>query len=174
MRSVNKVILVGNLTRDPELKTTQGGQAICTFGLATNRQWKDADGSQHDMAEFHEITAWSKRAEICHQILKKGNLTYIEGYIKTRNWMDEETQKKRYRTEVVIDDMIKLEKRSDGESGSKPTASATAPIPAVTTTPNDSEGEAATEAFGAGDEIKPVEEEEKVEKAAEEENKANF
>ncbi|MFH1546671.1 MAG: single-stranded DNA-binding protein [Patescibacteria group bacterium] len=111
MRSVNKVILVGNLTRDPELKSTTGGQAICTFGIATNRQWKDQNGEQRDLAEFHEVTAWSRRAEVCHQILKKGNLIYVEGYLKTRNWLDEETQKKRYRTEVVVDDVIKLEKR---------------------------------------------------------------
>jgi len=114
MRSVNKVILVGNLTRDPELKSTTGGQSICTFGIATNRTWKNQDGEQHDLAEFHEITAWGRRAEICHQILKKGNLTYIEGYLKTHNWLDEETQKKRYRTEIVVDDIIKLEKRDNG------------------------------------------------------------
>lgn len=115
MRSVNKVILVGNLTRDPELKQTQNGQAICTFGMATNRDWKDQGGEQHSLAEFHEITAWARRAEICHQILKKGNLVYIEGYLKTRNWIEEDTGKKRFRTEVVVDDVIKLEKRSSSE-----------------------------------------------------------
>ncbi|MFH0776812.1 MAG: single-stranded DNA-binding protein [Patescibacteria group bacterium] len=135
MRSVNKVILVGNLTRDPELKATTGGQAICTFGLATNRQWKDQNGEQKDLVEFHEITAWARRAEICHQILKKGNLVYIEGYLKTRSWLDEETQKKRYRTEIVVDDIIKLEKRS-GE------AIAEASSPA-----NENDGASATAAF---------------------------
>jgi single-strand DNA-binding protein len=161
MRSVNKVILVGNLTRDPELKSTQGGQAICTFGLATNRQWKDQDGKQHDLAEFHEITAWSRRAEICHQILKKGNLAYIEGYIKTRNWLDEETQKKRYRTEVVIDDVIKLEKRSDGDFP--------APTPAPAVVKNETEGEDAATAFGGTEEEAPTTTEEKPE-----ETKENF
>lgn len=151
MRSVNKVILVGNLTRDPELKTTQGGQSICTFGMATNRQWKDAEGKPRDLAEFHEITAWGGRGEICHQILKKGNLVYIEGYIKTRNWLDEETQKKRYRTEVVVDDVIKLEKRPQGEI---------APSHKPTVEVNAAEGAAATEAFGAEEEEKKPEEKE--------------
>ncbi len=130
MRSVNKVILVGNLTRDPELKSTTGGQAICTFGIATNRQWKDQNGEQRDLAEFHEITAWSRRAEVCHQILKKGNLVYIEGYLKTRNWLDEETQKKRYRTEIVVDDIIKLEKRPADAAATKfaPIAKSETPI----------------------------------------------
>ena len=137
MRSVNKVILVGNLTRDPELKSTTNGQSICTFGLATNRVWKDQNGEQKDLVEFHEVTAWARRAEICHQILKKGNLAYIEGYLKTRNWVDEETQKKRYRTEVVVDDVIKLEKRANGDDASEPVAA------------NEDDGAAAEAAFGA-------------------------
>ncbi|MBU1089930.1 single-stranded DNA-binding protein [Patescibacteria group bacterium] len=151
MRSVNKVILVGNLTRDPELKSTTGGQAICTFGIATNRQWKDQNGEQRDLAEFHEITAWSRRAEVCHQILKKGNLIYIEGYLKTRSWLDEETQKKRYRTEVVVDDVIKLEKRPLNATAAEfaPTAeNETEGENTPLIVPNETEGEAATEAFG--------------------------
>ncbi|MFH0834195.1 MAG: single-stranded DNA-binding protein [Patescibacteria group bacterium] len=145
MRSVNKVILVGNLTRDPELKATTGGQSICTFGLATNRVWKDQNGEQKDLVEFHEVTAWARRAEICHQILKKGNLVYVEGYLKTRSWLDEETQKKRYRTEIVVDDVIKLEKRS-GESSEIPAS------PAEPAEVNANEGEAANAAFAGNDE----------------------
>ncbi len=160
MRSVNKVILVGNLTRDPELKSTTGGQAICTFGIATNRQWKDQNGEQRDLAEFHEITAWSRRAEVCHQILKKGNLVYIEGYLKTRNWLDEETQKKRYRTEVVVDDVIKLEKRPADTTTSEfvPTAKKETASKTPPTVPNETEGEAAANAFG--EEKKPAEKKE--------------
>lgn len=116
MRSVNKVIIVGNLTRDPELKQTQGGQAIVTFGVATNREWTTKEGDRSSNAEFHEVVGWGRRAEICHQILKKGNLVYIEGYLKTRSW-DGEDGKKRYRTEIVIEDIIKLEKRQPGEEG---------------------------------------------------------
>lgn len=118
MRSVNKVIIVGNLTRDPELKQTQNNQSICTFGVATNREWRDQGGEHHNVAEFHEVAAWARRAEICHQILKKGNLVYVEGYLKTRSWEGEDG-KKRFRTEIVVDDIIKLEKRPAGSKDSE-------------------------------------------------------
>jgi len=114
MRSVNKVILVGNLTRDPELKSTASGQSIATFGLATNRQWTTSGGDKKDSAEFHECVAWAKLAEICSQYLKKGMLVYVEGYLKTRSW-DMEDGTRRFRTEVVLQDMIMLEKRGAGE-----------------------------------------------------------
>lgn len=112
MRSVNKVILVGNLTRDPELKTTATGQSIATFGLATNRQWMTSGSEKRSSAEFHECVAWARLAEICKQYLKKGMLVYVEGYLKTRSW-DMEDGTKRFRTEVVLQDMIMLEKRGD-------------------------------------------------------------
>ena len=116
MRSVNKVILIGNLTRDPELKDTQGGQPIVTFGIATNREWVVGDGERKQSTEFHEIVAWAKLAEICGKFLKKGKLVYLEGYLKTRSWETENGDKK-YRTEVVLHDMIMLEKKShdDGD-----------------------------------------------------------
>src|SRR3989338_2262874 len=100
MRSVNKVILVGNLTRDPELRQTTNGQTIVTFGLATNREWMTKDGRRMDSAEFHEIAAWAKLGEICNQYLKKGKLVYIEGYIKTRSKELPDGTKK-FRTEIV-------------------------------------------------------------------------
>ncbi len=114
MRSINKVILIGNLTRDAELKITEGGQKMATFGLATNRGWVTKDGEKHDSAEFHECVAWGKLAEICDKYLKKGKLIYIEGYLKTRSW-DNEDGTKRYKTEIVVQDMIMLDKRSDFE-----------------------------------------------------------
>lgn len=114
MRSVNKVILIGNLTRDPELKTTTSGQSIVTFGLATNRQWTTSGGDKRNSAEFHECVAWAKLAEICNDYLKKGMLVYVEGYLKTRSW-DMEDGTRRFRTEVVLHDMIILEKRKDGD-----------------------------------------------------------
>ncbi|MBU0981487.1 single-stranded DNA-binding protein [Patescibacteria group bacterium] len=114
MRSVNKVILVGNLTRDPELKSTTSGQSIVTFGLATNRQWVTSNGERKDSAEFHECVAWARLAEICQKYLKKGMLVYVEGYLKTRSW-DMEDGTRRFRTEVVLQDMIMLEKRGEGE-----------------------------------------------------------
>jgi len=115
MRSVNKVILIGNLTRDPELKQTQNGQSIVTFGIATNREWVTQGGEKKKSTEFHEISAWAKLAEICSKYLKKGKLVYLEGYLKTRSWEDE-TGGKRFRTEIVLHDMIMLEKRKESEA----------------------------------------------------------
>ena len=110
MRSVNKVILVGNLTRDPELKQTTGGQSIVTFGLATNREWVTNDKEKKSLAEYHNIAAWGTLAEICGQYLKKGKLVYIEGYLKTRSW-DNPEGVKIFRTEIVATDMIMLDKK---------------------------------------------------------------
>lgn len=112
MRSVNKVILIGNLTRDPETRQTPSGQQVCTFGIATNRQWMAKDGSKHSSAEFHELVAWARLADICGKYLKKGKLIYVEGYLKTRTW-DTPEGIRRHKTEVIVQDMIMLEKRSD-------------------------------------------------------------
>ncbi|EKD63351.1 MAG: hypothetical protein ACD_51C00283G0004 [uncultured bacterium] len=115
MRSVNKVILIGNVTRDPQVRQTENGQAVCTFGLATNRRWITSSNEQHSMAEFHELVAWSRLAEICEKYVRKGKLLYIEGYLKTRNWTTPEGVKK-FKTEIIVQDLIMLEKRmKDGE-----------------------------------------------------------
>jgi len=114
MRSVNKVILIGNITRDPELKKTATGQSIVTFGLATNREWVTAKGEKHTLAEYHNLVAWGKLAEICQQYLKKGKLIYTEGYLKTRSW-DSPEGAKIFKTEIVVYDMIMLEKRPKEE-----------------------------------------------------------
>ena len=116
MRSINKVILVGNLTRDPELKQTTGGQPITSFGLATNREWVTRDGQKHTSSEFHELVAWGKLAEICSQYLRKSKLIYVEGYLKTRSW-DLPDGTKKFRTEVVVNDMIMLDKRPREDGG---------------------------------------------------------
>lgn len=112
MRSVNKVILVGNLTRDPETKETASGQRVTMFGIATNREWASRDGQKHSLAEFTNVAVWGNLADICHKYLKKGKLVYIEGYLKTRSW-DNEQGVRMYRTEVVATDMIMLDKRQD-------------------------------------------------------------
>lgn len=114
MRSINKVILIGNLTRDPEMRETPNGQTVTTFGIATNREWITKEGSKKNSAEFHECVAWAHLAEICNNYLKKGRLVYIEGYLKTRSWDTPEGVKK-FKTEVVIQDMIMLEKRPNDE-----------------------------------------------------------
>jgi len=114
MRSVNKVILIGNLTRDPEMRQTANGQTVTTFCIATNREWITKDNSKHNLAEYHDIVAWARLAEICSRYLKKGKLVYVEGYLKTRSWDTPEGVRK-FRTEVVAQDMIILEKRPKGE-----------------------------------------------------------
>lgn len=127
MRSVNKVILVGNLTRDPEKKETASGQSIVTFGLATNREWVTRSGEKHSLAEYTNIAVWGNLADICHQYLRKGRLVYIEGYLKTRSW-DTPEGVKMHRTEVVATDMIMLQKREDaGDPMDTPANSAPAP-----------------------------------------------
>ena len=111
-RSLNKVQLIGNLTRDPELRYTPQGTAVCTFGLATNRQWTTESGEKKDEADFHRLVAWNKLAEICAQLLKKGRKVYVEGRLQTRNWQAQDGAQ-RSTTEIVISDMIILDKRED-------------------------------------------------------------
>jgi len=110
MRSVNKVILIGNLTRDPELRQTPSGQAVCTFSIATNREWITKDGGKHSLTEYHDLVAWAKLAEICSTHLRKSKLIYVEGYLKTRSWESPEGHKK-FKTEIVIQDLIILDRR---------------------------------------------------------------
>jgi len=110
---LNKATLIGNLTRDPESKTTPNGQNVCSFGIATNLVWKDASGEKQTRAEFHNIVAWRKLAEICGQYLKKGSKVYVEGRLQTQSWEGEDGVK-RYRTEIVLDNMIMLGSKGDG------------------------------------------------------------
>jgi single-strand DNA-binding protein len=95
------------------MKQTQNGQAVVTFGIATNRDWMTSTSERKKSTEFHEVVAWARLAELCHQYLRKGKLVYLEGYLKTRSWDAEDG--KRFRTEIVLQDMIMLEKRSSSE-----------------------------------------------------------
>jgi len=114
-RSLNKVQLIGNLTRDPELRYTPQGTAVCTFGLATNRSWVTESGEKKEEAEFHRIVAWNKLAELCAQLLFKGRKVYVEGRLQTRQWTASDGTQ-RQTTEVVINDMMILDsKRAPGE-----------------------------------------------------------
>lgn len=114
MRSINKVILIGNLTRDPEMRRTPNEQYVATFGMATNREWMTKDGRKQASSEFHDIVCWGRLAEIANQFLKKGKAVYIEGYLKTRSW-DDATGIKKFRTEIVAQDLIMLDKRTATE-----------------------------------------------------------
>jgi single-strand DNA-binding protein len=127
--SVNKVILVGRLGKDPEVKYTQGGTPVARFSLATDETWKDQGGEKQQRTEWHNIVAWSKLAEICGQYLTKGRLIYLEGRLQTRTWEDKDGNK-RSTTEVRADNMVMLsgkfeETRSErGAAAAAPTASA--------------------------------------------------
>jgi single-strand DNA-binding protein len=114
-KSLNKAMLIGNLTRDPEMRYTPQGTAVCTFGVATNSSWTSTTGEKKENVEFHNIVAWNKLAEICAQLLKKGRKVYVEGRLATRSWQGTDgTQKQR--TEVVINDMVILDKKEAGDS----------------------------------------------------------
>ena len=114
-RSLNKVTLIGNLTRDPEMKYTPQGTAVCTFGLATNRSWQTDSGEKKEDVEFHRIVAWNKLAEICAQLLTKGRKAYIEGRLQTRDWTGDDNVKHNV-TEVVASEMILLDSKGSTES----------------------------------------------------------
>ena len=119
-KDLNKVMLIGRLGQDPELKFTQSGIAVAKFSLATSQTWKDQDGNNQEKTEWHNIVVWRKLAEICAEYLKKGSKIYAEGALSTSNWEDE-NKKKHYRTEVVLSDMIMLDTKgsSGGESNTK-------------------------------------------------------
>lgn len=115
-RSLNKVTLIGNLTRDPELRYTPTGAAVCTIGLATNRSWTTDSGEKKEETEFHRVVAWNKLAELCSQLLSKGRKIYVEGRLRTTSWNAQDGSQ-RSTTEIVIEDMIILDsKRPVGEA----------------------------------------------------------
>lgn len=145
----NKALVLGNVTRDPELRTTPSGQNVCSFGVATNRFYKDQSGARQQAAEFHNIVAWGRLAEICHQYLKKGSLVFIEGRIQTRSWQDQNSGQKRYRTEIFAETMQLGPRTVSGAPGGGATEEAGQPPPpeAVETVPYP----------GDEDEIKPEE-----------------
>lgn len=114
-RSLNRVQLIGNLTRDPELRYTPQGTAVCSFSIATNRSWTTDTGEKKDEAEFHRIVAWSKLAELCSQFLVKGRKVFVEGRLLTRNWTAQDGTPKST-TEIVISEMILLDSRKTEEA----------------------------------------------------------
>ena len=144
---LNKATLIGNLTRDPETRTTPGGATVTSFGLATNLVWTDAAGQRQKRPEFHNIVAWRKLGEICTQYLRKGHKIYIEGRIQYREWQAQDGTKKN-RTEIVADNMIMLDTRGSGPRtaevaspapATSPAAVANAPATAAEPAPNPDE-----------------------------------
>lgn len=110
---LNKVMLIGNLGRDPEVRTTPSGQPVANFTLATNRKWRDREGNLQEQTEWHNIVCWGRQAEIAGQYLTRGKQIYVEGRIQTRSWDDKETGQKRYMTEVVCDNFQMLGRKGD-------------------------------------------------------------
>lgn len=117
-RSLNKVLLIGNLTRDPNLRYTPNGTAVCSFSIATNRTWTPSDGGEkQEKVEYHNIVSWAKLADICGQLLHKGDKVYVEGRLQTRDWKGDDGQDRRT-TEIVIDNMMLLSNGRGGASNS--------------------------------------------------------
>lgn len=127
-RSLNKVTLIGNLTRDPELRYTPTGSAVCTIGLATNRTWTTESGEKKEETEFHRVVAWNKLAELCSQLLSKGRKIYVEGRLRTNTWQGQDGAQ-RSTTEVVIEDMILLDSKRGNVSETEMTEQVNKPLP---------------------------------------------
>nr|OGC90642.1 MAG: hypothetical protein A2V48_04030 [Candidatus Amesbacteria bacterium RBG_19FT_COMBO_48_16] len=180
-RSLNKVMLIGNLTRDPELRYTPQGTAVCTIGMATNRTWVTESGEKREETEFHRIVAWNKLAELCSQLLFKGRRVYVEGRLKTRQWTAPDGTQ-RQATEIVIEDMLVLDSRRQGEDvvfddqagqavGAVPAAQPVQAAPADEVAPEVMAEEpqaATTKPIKSRPKSKSKKEEEKVEETAEE------
>ena len=139
-------MIIGNLTRDPEVKTLSSGQTVANFGVATNLIWKDSQtGEQKKLVEFHNIVAWRRLGEICGQYLKKGSKVYIDGRLQTRSW-DDQNGTKRYRTEIVAENMIMLDRASSSNDGGQtpppaPTEDYSQPSPESASTESDDNSE---------------------------------
>jgi len=123
MASVNKVILIGNLGKDPEVRTTPQGTSLARFSIATTTNWKDASGAKQERTEWHDIVAWERLAQICGEYLHKGKMVYVEGSLQTRSWEDQDG-KKRYKTEVKANNVIMLSPRDAARAGTTPAAGA--------------------------------------------------
>lgn len=124
--NLNKAMIIGNLTRDPEVRTTPSGQTVASFAVATNFVWTDQSGQKQERVEFHNVVTWRRLAEICGQYLKKGSKIYIEGRLQTRDWTGQDGVK-RYRTEIVAENMIMLDRV--GASGGSFDRGTSAPAP---------------------------------------------
>lgn len=156
-RSLNKVMLIGNLTRDPELRYTPAGTAVCSFGLATNRSWTTEAGEKKEETEFHRIVAWNKLAELCSQLLSKGRKVFVEGRLQTRSWTAQDGAQ-RQATEVVIDDMIILDSRrmeTDAAGAVRQTAQVSAPVAAPAAAESKVEETTKNDAPKASEDVSP-------------------
>jgi len=148
-KDLNKVMLIGRLGTEPELRYTPQGAPIATFRVAVSRQWRDGEGGFHDDTDWFTVVAWNRLAEICGQYLHKASRVYIEGRLQNRSWDDQQTGEKRYRTEVVASEMILLDARlreDDERSANRPPARDSGPA----------QGRSFDEAIGFGEEDIPI------------------
>jgi single-strand DNA-binding protein len=122
-RSVNKVILIGNVGKDPEIRSSASGVMVANFTLATSDRFQDAQGNWQDRTEWHTLVAFKRTAEIVRDYVKKGSKLYIEGKLQTRSWDDKETNVKKYRTEIIVNDLVLLSSREEGGGSSRPATS---------------------------------------------------
>jgi len=123
-KSVNKVILIGNLGKDPEIKYTPSGVPVAKFSLATNERYKDKSGEWQDRTEWHNIVAWQRLAEIVGEYVKKGSKIYVEGRLQTSSWEDKQSGEKKYRTEIIAQDLVLLGGRGESDSEGRATRGA--------------------------------------------------
>ncbi len=150
--SLNRVQLIGNLTRDPEMKQIPGGQVVTSFGVATNLTWTDQSGEKQSKVEFHNIVAWRKLAEICGQYLKKGSKVFVEGRLQTRDWEGEDGVK-RYRTEIVADNMIMLDRKGDSTERSAVGVTEEAVTATTAAAPAEAAAEPVAQAAGSKEDV---------------------
>jgi single-strand DNA-binding protein len=143
--NLNRAMIIGNLTRDPESRNTPNGATVCNFGVATTSTWKDAAGAKQERTEFHNIVAWGKLAEICQQYLGKGRKVFVEGRLQTREW-DGQDGAKRNRTEIIAENMIMLDRAPQGMAspaakamGDMPMEKQAMPVPAMANAPKEEE-----------------------------------
>ncbi len=127
--NLNKAMIIGNLTRDPEIRTTPSGVSVASFSVATNMIWTDQNGQRQEKVEYHNIVAWRRLAEICGQYLKRGSKVYIEGRLQTRDWVGQDGSKKN-RTEIIAENLIMLDRASQGQQFTpRSNADTSAPVP---------------------------------------------
>ena len=131
-KSVNKVILLGNVGKDPEIRSTPSGTMVATFGLATSDRYQDPQGNWQDRTEWHNLVAFKRTAEIIRDYVKKGSKLYVEGSLRTSNWEDKESGQKRYKTEIIVNDLSLLSGRDEGSRRLQPWLRVPAPQPAST------------------------------------------
>lgn len=126
MASLNKVELIGNMTSEPTVKVTPSNQKVASFSIATNRVWKDSTGAKKEQAEFHNIVAWGNFAEIVEKYLQKGKQVYIEGRLQTRTWEDANDKTKRYKTEIIVENLILLWSKGSSSASNETSSAETA------------------------------------------------